>query len=214
MRIVVAVVAVVVGCALWVPWPHGTPPPLLDEPRLAPVAVAAPASIDALRAAIGEVLAREGVPGAGIALVDRDGPIWVGGVGVADETTRAPVTADTVFRAASLTKGVIGLGVMRLVEQGRLDLDAPLRGLVPDAGISNPWEDVAPVTLAQVLEHTAGLDDMRLNEVFSGDDALAPGAALAINPRSRVVRWRPGTRMAYSNVGYTLAGRAIEVATG
>jgi hypothetical protein len=55
---------------------------------------------------------------------------------------------------------------------------------------------------------------MHFNETFTTDDAMTPATALNINPRSRVVRWRPGTRMAYSNVGYTVAARAIEVATG
>jgi CubicO group peptidase (beta-lactamase class C family) len=176
--------------------------------------VDAPGSIDELRRRVAAVLERNAVPGVAIALVGRDGPIWVGGVGVADLESRAPVGADTVFRVASITKSLVGLGVMRLVERGRLDLDRPLRQLMPEVAIDNPWEAVAPVTLAHALEHTAGLDDMRFNETFTVDEAMTPSAALAINPRSRTIRWRPGSRMAYSNVGFTLAGRAIEVATG
>jgi CubicO group peptidase (beta-lactamase class C family) len=176
------------------------------------VRVEAPRSIPELRARVAEVLAREHVPGVGIALVGRDGPMWVGGVGVADVATGAPVTADTVFRAASISKMVVGLGVMRLVEQGKLALDRPLE--LPGVTIDNAWRDVAPVTLAEVLEHTAGFDDMHFNEWSAADEAMTPAEALALNPRSRVVRWRPGTRMAYSNVGYSVAARAIEVATG
>ena len=179
----------------------------------APPVADAPETIDELRAAIAEVLARERVPGAGIALVGRDGPIWIGGVGVRDRETRAPMEADTVFRVGSLSKTVIALGVMRLVDQGKLDLDRPLREILPYARIDNPWEDVAPVTLAQCLEHTAGFDDVRFNEIFTDDEELPVLDTLALNPRSRRVRWRPGTRHAYSNVGYTLAARAIEVAS-
>src|SRR5690348_1158256 len=58
-----------------------------------PAVVDRPRSIDELRARVAEVLAREKVPGVAIALVGRDGPIWIGGVGVADEQTGAPVTA-------------------------------------------------------------------------------------------------------------------------
>ncbi len=188
--------------------------PTLDEPSLplASVDVDAPASIEELRDRIQIVLDREGIPGVGIALVGREGPIWIGGVGVADLTTRKPVDADTVFRVGSITKSIVGLGVMRLAEQGKLSLDRPLDELVPDTGIANRWQ--TPVTLAQCLEHTAGLDDMHLNELFTDDDALSPAAALAINKRARVIRWEPGTRNSYSNVGYTLAARAIEVASG
>ncbi len=174
---------------------------------------AAPRTLEELRARIDEVLARERVPGVGIALVDREGPIWTGGVGLRS-VGGAPVDADTVFRVASITKSFVGLGVMRLAEQGKLDLDRPVTELLPDVAIDNAWHDVAPVTLAHVLEHTAGFDDMRFNETFTADDAMTVADALAINPRSRTVRWRPGSRFSYSNVGYSVAARAIEAATG
>jgi CubicO group peptidase (beta-lactamase class C family) len=214
------VLVIAIAAVQWGAGSRRAPVPMaLDEatpPRAIPALVAddAPGSIEELRRRMAAVLEREGVPGAAIALVGRDGPIWIGGVGVADVSSRVAVDASTVFRIASITKSIVGLGVMRLVEQGRLDLDQPLRDAVPDAGIDNAWDDVAPVTLAQVLEHTAGLDDMRFNETFTRDDAMTPAAALAINPRSRRVRWRPGSRPAYSNVGYTLAARAIEHVTG
>ena len=183
-------------------------------PRAAHVAVTAPGSIDELEQQIAEVLAREHIPGAGIALVNRDGTIWAGGVGVRDLDTGAPMEADTAFRVGSLSKSVVALGVMRLVDQGKLDVDRPLREILPDVEIDNPWEATAPVTLAQCLEHTAGLDDFRFNEIFTDDEHISVRDTLRLNPRSRRVRWRPGTRHAYSNVGYTIAARAIEVASG
>ncbi len=192
--------------------------PTLDDERapLGPMAVTTdvPRSVPELRARIAEVLRRDHLPGVAIALVGRDGPIWVGGVGVRNLTTGAPMQAETTFRVGSLSKSIVALGVMRLVDQGKLDLNQPLREILPDVGIDNPWEAVTPVTLAQCMEHTAGFDDVRFNEVFSEDEALPVRDALALNPRSRVVRWPPGTRHAYSNVGYSLAARAIEVVTG
>ncbi|MGE3761265.1 MAG: serine hydrolase domain-containing protein [Kofleriaceae bacterium] len=185
-----------------------------DMPRAGHAVITdAPETIEELKRRIAEVLEAENAPGAVIGLVDRDGPIWIGGIGVRDLATRAPMQADTVFRVGSLTKSIIALGVMRLADQGKLDVDAPLRELLPGL-VDNPWESVAPVTLAQCLEHTAGLDDLRFNEIFTTDEWQPLSDALAMNPRSREVRWRPGTRHAYSNVGYTLAARAIEVASG
>lgn len=195
------------------------PAPIVLDERVVPrptysLAVSeAPRTLEELRQRIVAILAREGAHGAAIGLVGRDGPIWIGGVGVRDRETGVPMDGATVFRVGSLSKSIIALGVMRLVDQGRLDLDRPLREIV-DAGIENPWEDVAPVTLAQCLEHTAGLDDVRFNEIFTDDEALSVRDTLALNPRSRKIRWRPGTRHAYSNVGYTIAARAIEVASG
>lgn len=173
----------------------------------------APRTLPELQARLERLIAREHIAGAGVALVDRRGPIWVGGVGVRDRASGAPMTADTAFRVGSLSKGVIALAVMRLADQGKLDVDRPLRELLPGV-VDNPWEATAPVTLAQCLEHTAGLDDLRFNEVFTDDEHLPVAATLALNPRSRRVRWPPGTRHAYSNVGYTIAARAIEVAAG
>ena len=171
-------------------------------------------TLDELRRRIADVMAKEHIPGLAIALVDEDGPIWVGGLGARDRETGAPVDADTVFRVGSLSKSIVALAVMRLVDQGKLDLDRPLREILPDVEIDNPWEAESPVTLAQCLEHTAGLDDVRFNEIFTDDEQLPVADTLALNPRSRIIRWRPGTRHAYSNVGYTLAARAIEVVTG
>lgn len=186
-------------------WPHAT----------APIAVPkAPGTIEELRVAIAKILQREHVAGAAIALIGGDGPIWVGGVGVSDLATRREVNADTVFRVGSLSKSVVALGVMRLVDQGKLELDRPLREILPDLEFDNPWEAEAPVTLAQCMEHTTGWDDVRFNEIFTEDEGIAIGETLARNPRSRRSRWRPGTRHGYSNIGFTVAARAIEVATG
>jgi len=189
--------------------------PVADEPQptQALTVADAPRTIDELRERIAAVLERDNLPGAAIALVGRDGPLWVGGVGVRDRESGAAMDGDTVFRVGSLSKSVVALGVMRLVDQGKLDLDRPIRDILPDA-VDNPWEATAPVTLAQCMEHTAGLDDVRFNEIFTDDERLSVVDTLAMNPRSRQIRWQPGTRHAYSNVGYTLAARAIEVASG
>src|SRR5688500_11643972 len=120
-----------------------------DSMRLAATAplpqIEAPATIDELRRRLGDLIERDGVPGIAIALVGRDGPIWAGGVGLADIASGRPMEADTAFRIGSLSKSVIALGVMRLVDQGKLDIDRPLREILPSAGIDNPWEAVAPV---------------------------------------------------------------------
>lgn len=201
-------------CARQLPAPRS---PIEDDMPQAPYVLATPdvpRTIEELRRRIEAILERDHLPGLAIGLVNRDGPIWIGGIGVRDRETGAPMQPDTAFRVGSLSKSIIALGVMRLADQGKLDIDRPLRELVPDAGIVNPWEDVAPVTLAQCLEHTAGFDDVRFNEIFTDDEHLPVRETLALNPRSRVVRWRPGTRHGYTNVGYTLAARAIEVASG
>lgn len=179
-------------------------------------AEAPPHDIDELRARIARVLLREGVPGAGIALVDGDRVVWAGGVGLADRAAGRPVTADTLFRVGSITKSFVALALVRLAERGRIALDAPVARIAPELAIGNRWAAEQPITLAHLLEHTAGFDDMHPNEMYAPLDAEAMPLAdvLARNPASRVARWRPGSRFSYANPGYTVAAYVLEKVTG
>ena len=177
---------------------------------------APPFTVEELMLRIEAVLQEHRVPGLGIALINRWGVFFAGGAGVADRSRGTPVDGDTVFRVGSISKSVVALALLGLVEEGRLQLSTPVAEMLPEVEMHNQWSDSDPVTVAHLLEHTAGFDDMRFNELF-----LAPGAedptlteALARNPRSRASRWRPGSRAAYSNPGYTVAGAVIEAVTG
>ena len=175
---------------------------------------ATPQTLDAFKAAAATVLADTGVPGAGIALVTVNGTEWAGGVGLADRDAGVPVTADTHFRAGSVSKSFVALALVQLYEDGKLDLDAEVATLLPDLPIDNRWD--TPLTLRHLLEHTAGFDDMHFNEIYVLDDApdLTLEQVLLRNPASRRVRWRPGTRMSYSNPGYAVAGLVLEKLSG
>jgi CubicO group peptidase (beta-lactamase class C family) len=175
-----------------------------------------PRNLDELRARVARVLLREQVPGAGIALVDGDQIVWAGGVGVANRATGEPVTADTLFRVGSITKGFIGLAFVKLAEQGRVDLRARVSDLAPELAISNRWAAEQPITVAHLLEHTAGFDDMHPNETYTplAAESMPLADVLARNPASRVARWRPGSRFSYANPGYTVAGYLLEKVTG
>ncbi len=164
---------------------------------------------------VGRIVQATGLPGVGMALVTRDGVVLAGGVGQADREHGTGIGPDTCFRVGSISKTFIALTVLRLVERGVLDLETPIHEYAPDLLAKNPWLRQSPVTLAHVLEHTAGFDDMRFNESGSPDTPeLSVAAALAINPRSRTSRWRPGSRMAYANPGTTVAAHVLEQVTG
>jgi CubicO group peptidase (beta-lactamase class C family) len=175
-----------------------------------------PRDLDELRAEVAAILVREQVPGAGIALVDGGRIVWAGGVGVADRATRRPVTADTLFRIGSITKSFVALAAVKLAERGGLDLRARVSDLAPELAIGNRWAAEQPITVAHLLEHTAGFDDMRPNETFGpvAVEAMPLGQVLARNPASRVARWRPGSRFSYANPGYTVAAYVLEKVTG
>jgi CubicO group peptidase (beta-lactamase class C family) len=201
--------------ALLSPVATGEPAPQPLAPQV-DIIQAPPRNLDELRARIARVLLREQVPGAGIALVDGDRILWAGGVGFADREQRRPVTADTLFRVGSITKSFVAMALVVLAERGQIDLRARVSDLAPEIAIGNRWDAEQPITVAHLLEHTAGFDDMRPNELFASLDAEAMPlrAVLALNPGSRVARWRPGSRFSYANPGYTVAGYLIEKVTG
>lgn len=171
------------------------------------------AAIAEMRRDLAAILEAGGVPGLGLALVDRRGLIWSGGVGWADVAGQKPVDASTVFRFGSVSKSFVALAALRAVDEGRLDLNRPVTHYASDLGIDNPWQRTQPVTTAHLLEHTAGFDDMHFNEYGDASTPwqLTPKAALAINPRSRQLRWPPGTHFAYANPGTTVTARVLEV---
>jgi CubicO group peptidase (beta-lactamase class C family) len=125
------------------------------------------------------------------------------------------MTTQTVFRIASISKGLTGLAALKLQEQGKLKLTDTLRQWAPEHAVENAWEATDPVRLVHLLEHTSGLPDSRFSEYAHNDPTPATLAqSLAFAPHYRVTRWRPGSRHAYSNVGHALAAAIIEKASG
>ena len=106
------------------------------------------------------------MPGAGVALVGTSGVEWAGGIGLADCDSGAPVTADTRFRAGSMSKTFIAMTLAQMDEDGEIDLNATVAELAPEVPIDNAWEATDPVRVIHLLQHTAGFDDNHFNEVF------------------------------------------------
>lgn len=174
-----------------------------------------PQSIDELKKAIADVLRKRHVPGVGIALVSKDKVLWTGGIGKADLQSGKDVDADTMFRIGSITKGFVALAILQLQAQGKISLDTKLADLAPEVPVDNPWEKTDPITVANLLEHTAGFDDFSLEEFY--DFSATPSPLLKtfeMFPQPQRVRWRPGTIASYSNPGYGVAGYLVEKASG
>lgn len=189
---------------------------LAGAPTSQPVSQAAPQDLPSLQKRLDQLRADAGVPGVGVALFDRSGVIWAGGLGLADQAKRQPVTADTLFRVGSITKGFVAVALLQLVDQGKMRLDARLKDIAPELPVDNPWEDTDPVTIAEVLEHTAGFDDMHFPRLYNFHEP-ADIPLLTVIRRSAPelrVRWRPGSRTSYSNPDYLIAGYLLEKFTG
>lgn len=172
--------------------------------------------IDSLKATVDSLLKENEIPGASIALVNKDSVIWSGGIGYANYEDQEQATATQLFRVGSVSKSFVAMGILQLVEEGELSLNEKVQKLVPEIKIKNPWRETDPVRIKHLLEHTAGFDDMHFSEFINANDnpRMPLEEALAITPASRVVRWKPGTRFSYSNPGYGVAGYIIEKVTG
>ncbi|MFD5616216.1 serine hydrolase domain-containing protein [Kitasatospora sp. NPDC127060] len=164
---------------------------------------------NALDAKIEEGMRAYAIPGAAVG-VFLDGQEYVKGYGVTNVDHPVPVDGDTVFRVGSTTKTFTGTTVMRLVERGEVELDAPVRRYLPDFGVADPFAS-AQVTVRQLLNHSAGWLGDDYQDFGGGDDALARFvASMARLPQLTA----PGEVFAYNNAALCVAGRIIEVVTG
>lgn len=181
---------------------------------VAPAATPVPADLGRFQQQLAETLEANAVPGAGIAIVRNGKVLWAGGIGRARLEPEQHAISATRFRIGSVTKMFTAIAIMQLVEQGRLSLDTPVRAIAPEVPITNPWQDSHPVTVAHLLEHTAGFDDMHFRNINSDQsvpDSLAAGMQRLDD--ELVVRWRPGVMHSYSNPGYAVAGYLVEKIT-
>lgn len=154
-------------------------------------------------------MARWAVPGMTVGVL-RDGETSVYGFGVANVSTGAPVAPGTLFQIGSITKVFVATLVMRLVEAGKVSLDAPLNTYLPDLALvdaSLPGR----LTLRHTLTHTSGLLGDHFPDEGMGDDALATVVA---KMRDLPQITPPDAGWSYCNSGFYLAGRVIEVVTG
>jgi CubicO group peptidase (beta-lactamase class C family) len=142
------------------------------------------------------------IPGLSMAVIREGTVVYTGAFGMKNAESRAPVTGETVFEAASLSKPVFAYAVMKMVERGGLDLDRPLTEYAPDKIIEKtylgrPVDDprFRQITARMVLSHNCGLPNWRRNRplAFESD---------------------PGTGFRYSGEGFVLLQKVVEHVTG
>ncbi|MNJ18796.1 putative penicillin-binding protein PbpX [compost metagenome] len=173
------------------------------------------AVIEQLRQSIPEQMRKNHVPGLSLALIDGQTLVWAEGFGLADEALQIPVTPATAFRAGSLSTLFTASATLQLVEQQRLNLDAPLSQTLPEFRVRSRFHADArsadrAITLRRLLSHQAGLPSEFLPNLHSAD----PLTHLPQKAGELWLNHPPGMQMAYSNLGFTLLGAAIERSSG
>ncbi|MDO8908964.1 MAG: serine hydrolase domain-containing protein [Pseudohongiella sp.] len=168
-----------------------------------------PAQHDNFETAIEE----EGLTGVVWSTLTPDG-IATGAAGFADAKSRELILHDSKVQTGSLVKTLVATGILRLVTEGRLGLDIPVSTLLPEFEFDNPWMPGNPVLVQHLLDHTSGLEDARLGQIFSMASESDTPLSMSFPNTVLRIRSRPGSRVSYSNQGYTLLGMLIERVTG
>jgi D-alanyl-D-alanine carboxypeptidase len=176
------------------------------------VAVAGSAAEDT-RARLASELDRRAAEGrfAGAVLLAKDGEIVAEEArGLADDARKTPNTVDTKFRFGSMGKMFTAVAIVQLAQAGKLDLAAPLGRYLPHY----PNQSTAKVTLHQLLTHTGGTGDIFGPEFAQHREELRTLADYVQLYGTRAPAFEPGSRHEYSNYGFILLGRFIDVVSG
>lgn len=148
------------------------------------------------------------VPGVSIGIWHK-GKEYTAGFGITSVEHPLPVTADTLFQTGSISKTFTGTVIMQLVEQGKIDLDAPVRKYIKDFKVKDKKVSEL-VTVRHLLTHMGGWVGDYFNDFGNGDDALDK----MVRDIARMPQVQPlGTIWSYNNTGFNVASRIIEIVT-
>ncbi|MFI9363129.1 serine hydrolase domain-containing protein [Kitasatospora sp. NPDC053057] len=148
------------------------------------------------------------VPGLAVGIL-LDGQETYASHGVTSLDNPLPVDQHTLFHLASVTKTFTATALMRLVAEGRVDLDAPVRRYVPELRLADE-RTAERITVLNLLNHTAGLDW----NLMDGDEEDGSLAGFVARMAGLPLIAEPDARASYSQAGYNLAGRVVEKVTG
>ena len=166
---------------------------------------------EAALVAVEQERAARSIPSITIGIVTRDGLVWSGGVGHADAEGKVAVDANTLYRVGGLTQAFTAELLRTLASRGTVDLDAPAQRYLPSFQPRNPFG--GEITVRHLLEHRSGLvRTPPRGSHFDLEAATLAETVTSLNGTALVVQ--PGTVYKYSDAGYAVLGRVLEVVAG
>ncbi len=163
--------------------------------------------ISLLSAFINEQMKDKDLPAVAIALVDDQRIVWQQGFGYNDPKAKPAIDEQSIYRVGSVSKLFTDIAVMQLVEQGKLDLDAPVTRYIPEFRPRNPFGK--QITLRQLMSHRSGL--VRETPIGSYFDPTPPTLAKTIaSLNNTTLVYAPDTRTKYSNAAIATVGYVLE----
>jgi CubicO group peptidase (beta-lactamase class C family)/D-alanyl-D-alanine dipeptidase len=164
-----------------------------------------------LRQSIQREMSDKQLPAVAIALVDDQRIVWSEGFGYQDAKHTTPASADTVFRVGSVSKLFTDIGVMQLVEAGKLDLDLPVETYLSNFKPNNPFGQ--PITLRELMSHRSGL--VREPPVGNYFDATSPSLQKTVESLNQMTLvYAAGSKTKYSNAGLATVGYVLQTVSG
>ena len=172
------------------------------------------AKMELLDAWITTQMDHEQIPGMSISIFNRDSILWENGYGYSNMETKTKITPQTPLRTCSISKLFTALQVMQLHQNGLLNVEAPLSALLPDFNpvIDNQFP-ISSVSLKNVLTHTSGLPT-EANMPYFINFKYPTSDELINDINAKKLLSQPDSMFRYSNLGYSIAGLAVEQVTG
>ena len=188
---------------------------LVVKAQVTPPQIALDTAIVNLKHEVKKVLDETNTPALGIAIVLKNEPLWIDGVGIANIEDNIDANENTMFRIASISKMFVALSILKLQEEGKLSLEDKVHDLVPEIEFTNQWEETNPIRIVHLLEHTTGWDGYHNPQKAHNDPKPATlKEGLDLHPHSRTSRWVPGTRFSYCNSGPPVAAYIVQKIAG
>ncbi|MCL2916026.1 beta-lactamase family protein [Shewanella corallii] len=162
-----------------------------------------------------DVIHEEQLVGASWALIDGQA-VSLGAAGVSNVASGNELTTNHKMHLGSIQKTVMVAGVLVMISRGELSLDARVQDILPNLVFNNPWQNTHPVTVRDLVNHTAGLQNLRLWHLLNTRAEVdTPLEQMFIDDQALLdIGIKPGTTVSYSNVGFNLLALVIETLTG